>query len=64
MLGGGSSGEDEDPGSNDGSNSEENELPGAESFDKAFLVFRFVLKVGDLFGPEKLGEESHVNLPD
>ena len=46
-------GEDEDSGTDDGADAEEGELPGAEGFDEAGLVFGLVLEVIDLFGSEE-----------
>ena len=46
-------GEDEDSGADDGANTEEGELPRAEGFYEAGLVFGFVLEVIDLFGSEE-----------
>jgi hypothetical protein len=46
-------GEDEDSGADDGANTEEGELPRAEGFYEAGLVFGLVLEVIDLFGSEE-----------
>ena len=50
---GSGAGEDEDSGSDDGADAEEGELPGAEGFDEAGLVFGLVLEVIDLFGSKE-----------
>jgi len=59
VICGGSAGEDEDSGADDGADAEEGELPGAEGFDEAGFVFGFVLEVMDLFGSEESLEKGH-----
>jgi len=56
---GGGSREDEDSCADDGADAEEGELPGAECFDEASLVFGFVLEVMDLFGSEESLKKGH-----
>ena len=56
------SGEDEDSGADDGADAEEGELPRAEGFDEAGLVFGLVLEVIDLFGSKEGLKKCHVRL--
>jgi hypothetical protein len=61
VCGGGTS-ENEDSGADDGADTEEGELPGAEGFDEAGLVFGFVLEMVDLFGSKEGLEKCHAGL--
>ena len=56
---GGRAGEDEDSRADDGANAEEGELPGAEGFNEAGLVFGLVLEVIDLFGSKESLKKGH-----
>ena len=62
MICGSGAGEDEDSGPNNGSDAEEGELPGAEGFDEAGLVFGFVLEMVDLFGSKESLKKCHTRL--
>ncbi len=53
VICGGGAGEYENSGADDGADAEEGELPGAEGFDEAGLVFGLVLEVIDLFSSEE-----------
>jgi hypothetical protein len=59
---GGGAGEDEDSGADDGADAEEGELPRAEGFDEAGLVFCLVLEVIDLFGSKESLKKCHAGL--
>jgi len=55
----GGAGEHEDSGPDDGADAEEGELPGAEGFDEAGLVFGLVLEVIDLFDSKENLKKGH-----
>jgi len=59
VVRGGGAGEHEDSGPDDGADAEEGELPGAEGFDEAGLVFGLVLEVIDLFGSKEILKKGH-----
>ena len=56
---GGGAGENEDSSADDGADTEEGELPGAEGFDEASLVFGLVLEVMDLFSSKESLKKGH-----
>ena len=62
MVCGSGAGEDEDSGADDGADAEEGELPRAEGFDEAGLVFGLVLEVIDLFGSKESLKKCHAGL--
>ena len=62
VLSGGRAGQNKNSGANDGSDPEENELPGAQGLDEARLLFCLVLQVVDLLSSEEFWEKRHVNL--
>ena len=59
MVCGGGAGENEDSSADDGADTEEGELPGAEGFDEASLVFGLVLEVMDLFSSKESLKKGH-----
>ena len=59
MVCSGGAGKYEDSGADDGANTKEGELPWAEGFDEAGLVFGLVLEVIDLFGSEESLKNGH-----
>ncbi len=59
MVCGGGAGENEHSSADDGADTEEGELPGAEGFDEASLVFGLVLEVMDLFSSKESLKKGH-----
>ena len=59
MVCGGGAGEYENSGADDGADTEKGELPRAECFDEAGLVFGFVLEVMDLFSSKESLKKGH-----
>ena len=59
MVCGGGTSENEDSGADDGADTEEGELPGAEGFDEAGFVFGLVLEVMDLFSSKESLKKGH-----
>ena len=59
MVCGSGAGKHKDTGADDGANAEKGELPGAEGFDEASLVFGLMLEVMDLFSSKESLKKGH-----